>query len=458
MGCFSRLIIILLSASMILPTINAPSDNAFDAASCPGVVRVALETTDDACAGLAQNEACYGHVLVQAQLRSSSGVIAFNQAGDTTDLLDIESLQLSSMDTTTGMWGVALMNLQTYMQYAEPEDVTFLLFGDVTVENQVQPVARIAVTVSATTYVNVRLGPSARAGAIGTLAPGQTVVAQGRLADSSWLRVEMPDSGRVGWLSADLARSEQPLDSLDVMEGWTPYYGPMQAFALRSGADDSLCPEAPESGILIQTPEGVAEVTLLVNGVDVQLSNATAFLQAQPNGTLSVDVLDGWVDVTAGGVTQTGFAGTQISVPLDASGSPAGPPVFPVPYDPGNVNALPVASLDNPVVIVPPLTTGDIVALVDSWNDPSTNPAGDTSDPVAADDLGTTGDGTTDPGTTDPGTTDPGTTDPGTTDPGTADPGTSDPDSPPGLDGVVPPGQGSTPPGQGGVPPGQDKK
>lgn len=445
MGCFSRLIVILLSASMILPALNGPSENTFDAASCPGIVRVALEATDDACADLSTNEACYGHVLVQAQLYAANGTIDFDQVGDTADVLAIESLQLSSMNTTNNEWGVALMNLQTYMQYAEPEVVTFLLFGDVAVENEIDPVAEITVTINANVHVNVRLRPSINGGAIGTLAPGQAVVANGRLADSSWVRVAMPDTGRVGWVSADLVSSQQPLDTLSVADGRAPYYGPMQAFALRSGVDDSLCPEAPESGILIQTQSGVAEVTLLVNGVDVQLSNATAFMQAQPNGALTIDVVSGWVNVSVAGATQTGFAGTQIAVPLDGSGYAAGPPTFPTPYDPDNVYSLPVGSLDNPVAILPPLTPDDIVAVMNSWNDTSSEPTDPATDPTGDPTIDPTGESTTDPETGDPDT-------------GAEDPPESSPESPPGLDGVIPPGQGSLPPGQGGEPPGQAKK
>ena len=50
-----------------------------------------------------------------------------------------------------------------------------------------------------------------------------------------------------------------------------PLYNPMQAFYFQSGVD-AMCPAAPDSGMLIQTPEGVGEVTFLINEVDISLA------------------------------------------------------------------------------------------------------------------------------------------------------------------------------------------
>ena len=48
---------------------------------------------------------------------------------------------------------------------------------------------------------------------------------------------------------------------------------PMQAFYLTTGIGDAACAEAPESGMLVQTPEGVGEVAFSMNGVDVSLGS-----------------------------------------------------------------------------------------------------------------------------------------------------------------------------------------
>ncbi len=470
---------ILLLALLMVPIQVSSQDNS----SCAAVVNLALDATDQYCSGTGQNQACYGHMLIEAVPTAGAGNFSFFQAGDTADLLDLQTLRLSSMDVNAGLWGVALMNLQAYMQYAEPRNVQYLLFGDVEIQNQSETLTRLDVSVSASAYVNVRLGPTARAGVIGTLAPGQVVTAQGRLADNAWVRVILPDSGRVGWIASELISTAGDLNTLIVADARAPYYGPMQAVALRSGIDDSLCPEAPESGLLIQTPEGVAAVTLLVNGVDIQLSNATAFLQAQPGGDLAVDVLNGWVDVTAGGATQTGFAGTQISVPLDVSGAPSGPPTLPVPYNGSRAQSLPVEILADPVDIVEPPTPNQITATVAARHaamqgngaqnqhqnqNQNQNQNGQATAPGQSGSL-PPGQGGSPPGLggdpppgqsgTPPGLG--GNLPPGQggSPPGLGgDPPPGQGGTPPGLGGNLPPGQGGTPPGQGGTPPGQAKK
>ena len=416
-----------LGGLLLLLLLVAPLPGlAQDDLTCPEIVRLALTTTEQLCGGLGGNQACYGHVLVDARPRPEAEDFVFEQAGDIADLLDLHTLRLSAMDVETGLWGMALMNLQAYMRYSQPEEVTFLLVGDVEVENAVEPAAAIPVTVTGQDYVNVRLGPTTRAGVLGTLAPGDTVLAEGRLEDGSWLRVRLPETGRVGWLSAAVVSSTEDIESLAVLEAWSPYYGPMQAFYLRSGVDESLCPQAAPSGLLIQTPEGVAEVSLLVNEVNIQL-RATAMLQARPGGEMTVTVLEGWVEVEAGGQRQTAFGGTRISVPLSADLSPTGASGLPQAVDLSAwEEALPTALLPQQVVLSPALNP----ALA---GDDSTTTAG-SSDGTAADQPSASGSSSGRDVLTP-----------------------AEGGAPPGLDGELPPGMGSTPPGQGGEPPGQAK-
>ncbi len=414
---------LLLLLLLLAPLPGLAQDNL----TCPEIVRLALATTEQLCSGLGGNQACYGHVLVDARPRPEAEDFVFEQAGDIEDLLDLHTLRLSAMDVETGLWGMALMNLQAYMRYTQPEEVTFLLVGDVEIENAVEPAAAIAVTVTGQDYVNVRLGPTTRAGVLGTLAPGDTVIAEGRLEDSSWLRVRLPETGRVGWLSAAVVTSAEDIASLAVVEAWSPYYGPMQAFYLRTGVDETLCPQAAPSGLLIQTPEGVAEVSLLVNEVNIQL-RATAMLQARPGGEMTVTVLEGWAAVEAGGQRQTAFGGTQISVPLDADLSPTGTPGLPQAVDlTAWEEALPTALLPQRVV----LSLADSPVLP---GDDSTTAAG-SSDGTVADDQPPASNASSGRDIVTP----------------------AEGGAPPGLDGVLPPGMGGTPPGQGGEPPGQAK-
>lgn len=102
-------------------------------------------------------------------------------------------------------------------------------------------------------------------------------------------------------------------------------YTPMQAFYFRSGIGDAQCLEAPESGILIQTPEGQSRIAFRVDDVDIILGS-TAFLQAVTGDALYVNLLEGQATVTAFDETQTVTAGMVVSVPIDTNLAASGPP------------------------------------------------------------------------------------------------------------------------------------
>jgi len=415
------MIIAVLLILQPAPALQAQSGGTA-ASACPQIVEVALATTNQLCERIGENQACYGHVLVDAlpQEHVQLENFSFSREGDIAELLDLKTIRLSPMDLENGLWGVALMSLRAYMRYASPQLVTFLLFGDVEIGDRAERTPTIGVTVATSTPVNVRLGPSPNVGVIGILQPGQTVSAKARLADNSWLRVALPESNRIGWTYAANLTTDEDINSLPVVDTWAPYYGPMQAFYFRSGVDDAACPESPESGLLIQTAEGVAEVTLLVNEVSIQMS-ATAYLQAVPGGQMTVGVLDGWAVVEAGGRQQPVFAGTQVSIPLGDNLIPTAPPAAPTPYDLAAFQSLPLSLLGGPVTVAEPLETGLIAQLLEAVADAG-GVISSTSVAAAAESASNSG------------------------------------ALPPGLEGIAPPGQGGTAPGQGGTPPGQGKK
>jgi hypothetical protein len=90
---------------------------------------------------------------------------------------------------------------------------------------------------------------------------------------------------------------------------------PMQAFYLHTGVGDAACDEAPESGLLVQTPEGVGEVSLTINEVKVQMGS-TVFFQADPDtkGDMTVNTLEGAAYLNIGQQTQPVVAGTRLRV------------------------------------------------------------------------------------------------------------------------------------------------
>jgi hypothetical protein len=224
------------------------------------------------------------------------------------------------------------------------------------------PVAEV--TVRSLQAINVRLLPSTEAVTVATAPSQSTLLATGRNSDTSWLRVKVED-GREGWVYVPLVSSADDLETLSVVEPASVYYSPMQAFYFQSGVDDAACPEAPNSGLLIQTPEGVGKVKFLINEVDIQLGS-TVFFEAQPGDEMTVSVVEGSATVTTGGVSYKAVAGTQIGVPLDEDMKPSGPPSRPRAYEMSTVAALPVQYLPRVVEIAQPLNPVELAAYLES--------------------------------------------------------------------------------------------
>lgn len=330
---------------------------------CPVVVQQALTATDEFCDKTGRNQACYGHAQLQAQAQAGAPAFTFDQAGDIVDVTAIQSLHLSPMEISTGDWGVALMRLQANLASNQPGDVTVLTFGDVQLQNAVKPATRVDVA-AINQYLNVRLLPTTRAGVVGSLSPRQATVAVERLADNSWLRVAVPDSDVLGWVDATLLTTQADVNTLNVAEPQQPYYRPMQAFYFESHtAADTACPEVPTSGLLIQTPEGVGEVKLLINEVNIQMGS-TVFFEAQPSGFMKVTTLEGHARVEAMGVAHTAVAGTSVQVALDENMKPAAPPTLPQSYDESALQNLPIGNLDRAIEVSPALSAAELAEVV----------------------------------------------------------------------------------------------
>ncbi|MBN2470040.1 MAG: hypothetical protein JXN59_04875 [Anaerolineae bacterium] len=445
-----RIIIMAVALLFMIPTANAqgPEDS-----SCPQIVTLALEATNQSCDQLGSNEACYGHVQIEALPRLGVSSFAFEQEGDVASLHDIQTFRLSSMEPETGTWGVALINVMAYLQYAAPEDVTYLLFGDVELENAAALLTTIEVQVRPGYYANARINPYPNAGVLAVLPPGETVLARARNEDSTWLLVELPESRRLGWVFADVLTTEFAVDTLIIADGASTFYGPMQAFSMQTGANDAPCPESPESGLLIQTPEGVAEVTLMVNEITIDMQ-ATAFLQAQPNEDFSIMVVDGWAEVEVNGQRQPVFAGSRVTVALDETGAPSGPPSPPEPYEMASLQSLPVNNLNTPVEVSAPLSEETIASQLTQWESTQAAIYGPTTQTASSAGSSTTGSTTGSSSSTgDTTATDPVTGEPA---PPPADGGGDTGDDTSGDTGGDD-GPGFIPPGHGGDIPGKTK-
>jgi hypothetical protein len=339
---------------------------AAQTADCPTIVLSALNATDAACEATARNQACYGNILLQATPQEGIADFTFEQPGDIVDVAGVRSLTLQPLKEAEEVWGVALMRLQANLPDTVPgQNVTFLLFGDVEITNAVETnVEPITIEVVSTGNINVRSGPSTNDQRISQLAEGETVLADGRNPDSTWLRIQLSD-GNPGWVSADLVTTDEDLSLLNVVDPLAlppPPLTPMQAFYFKSGIGDAPCEEAPDSGILIQTPEGAGQINFTVNDVNIQLGS-TVYLQAQAGGEMTVNVVEHQATVSAQGTTRFVPAGSRVRVPLDNQLRASGPPSEPEPYNDADLAALPVDHMPRPIEVASALTQAEIDAL-----------------------------------------------------------------------------------------------
>jgi len=305
-------IVVILMLICFAPAALSAQEN-----TCPALVQAAVEAVRENCADIGSNEICYGNPSLNIQPRPNVRIV-FAEPGDRVTLSAVETLDSSPFDSLTGNWGVAFMRVRANLPDA---GLTLLSFGDVSLDNLSQTSSEfiaLDVTVREPTGANVRETPSLDGNVIGTLLANNTYVAIGRLADGTWIRLL-----NGGWVASELLRSRYNLMMLEVLPPGAPAgdgsypYGPMQALHFRSGSDDSPCDGAPDSGLLVQTPDGISGVQMQVNGADL-IFTGTAWLQTQATGETVVSMLEGELlygegqTLSAGERMQYGYQGETI--------------------------------------------------------------------------------------------------------------------------------------------------
>ncbi|HRF98008.1 MAG TPA: hypothetical protein PLZ51_22535, partial [Aggregatilineales bacterium] len=248
------------------------------ATTCPDIVNTAIQAADELCEGLERNSICYGNFKLDATPQDGVDNFYFERVGDIAPVNDLARLEMSPMKEDAGEWGVAVMALQANLPNTLPgQNVTFILFGDVTLEN-------------ATTQEQVENGE----------------------------------------------------------------FSPMQAFYLTTGIGESNCAEAPESGMLVQTPKGVGEVNFVVNGVEIAMGS-TVFFQASADTQLTATTVEGSAVLTVDEKSSTVLAGTRFGVSL-LEEEFLSTPNFPESYqdDVQRLAVLPLNLLEREINIHPP--------------------------------------------------------------------------------------------------------
>lgn len=158
-----------------------------------------------------------------------------------------------------------------------------------------------------------------------------------------------------------------------------PNLRPMQAFYLKTGSSDAQCAEAPDSGLLVQTPAGVGTVAFTVNGVNVDMGS-TVFFQSHEETGMSVTTLEGAAYVAANGEQQVVVPGTRVTIPIGSQrvplrtmGGVLSLPVFRATEPPGtprsyrqetdSLGSLPFSLLERDISVADPLSPGELMFL-----------------------------------------------------------------------------------------------
>lgn len=128
-------IVLAVLLLVVMPAVGAPPPEPAQQLTCTDLVTLATTTIGLACNELGRNQVCYGNRQVTVELLPNIAQ-QFTRAGDRIDLLSIRALSTSPFDDLTGDWGMAFLKAQANLPDALPgENVTFLLFGDASLDN-----------------------------------------------------------------------------------------------------------------------------------------------------------------------------------------------------------------------------------------------------------------------------------------------------------------------------------
>jgi hypothetical protein len=308
----SGLLLITVCLLIIAPKIGLAQT---DAGACPALVEQALTDMGQNCDLLDRNSACYGYNRVDATFHESASDDFFSKPADRSQIANLQSIATAPLDVDQDFWGIAVMNVQANVPNTLPgQAVTFVLLGDVKVDNAVAPeeAAEPVDPISITTAIaaNIRSAPTTNANVLGSIPAGSELMADGVNESQTWLRV-LFESGP-GWISREVIQAEIDTSSLPVIS--SENRSPMQSFFFTTGVGDPACNAAPPSLLVVQGPDNV-KVDITANGADITIGSTIA-LMILPGNQLQLVVIHG--EATLGDLVVP--AGFKINAQLSDDG------------------------------------------------------------------------------------------------------------------------------------------
>jgi hypothetical protein len=313
----------ILALLILFSSMTATVSIAQLGGTCAALVEDALAAVGNNCGGLGRNSACYGFDNVSATFNEVMPGAFFTRPADLVELVDLQTLITGPLNIQSSQWGIAVLSVQADLPDALPgQNVTFLLFGDVALENAVDPSVASAqsepINVTTSAEVTLLTRPVANANTSATVAANTTLSADRLSDDLLWVRVVYDQI--VGWLRVENVNSTADITSLPTQS--SAPVGTMQAVRLTTSPIGVNCDAAPPSLLVVQGPQQMT-VNLNVNGAELNIGSTIALWTAnEGDGTrMQLAVIDGGVYLDDGTYIPAGYIA---QVTLDEAGNVTG--------------------------------------------------------------------------------------------------------------------------------------
>lgn len=360
---WTHLPITCLLLGLLIVTSAAQLAGAQGPDECQALVDAVYAALISECTALERNEACVAAEPITITGNAGETEVQLT-TGDTFDLTPLHTLSAGPLDVEDGTWGALTIAQGAGLPSNTPALVTMWLLGGVelvdartTLQRESPPAATCYASVI-TEELNLRNYPGSSGVVLDVLEEGDEIIITGKLADTSWWRVDYPDPDQAAWVFSGYARTTCPLVEIPTVlrnasalsaDDW--YRDPFQIAMLRPTEAGSPCPGAPPPGLLMQPPSS-GQSRFSLNGVIFDL-DATLFVQATQTDELLFQVIEDTLVFTVPNGTPQGAVitappGSQLRVPLQADGTAAGPSYM-EPLNVDELAALPLDRLPDPL-------------------------------------------------------------------------------------------------------------